>query len=154
MVEVNGPVPKVSLYDTEMNRVKVQKVSKGKSTVIAFFPAAFTSVCTKEMCTFSDAIAKFNSLDANVIGISVDSPFSNKAFKEHNKINFTLLSDFKRKAVKKFGVELKDFNGLKGYISAKRSVFIVNKEGLITYKWVTEDQAKEPNYEEIKTALA
>ena len=153
-VEVNDPIPKVSLYDTDMNRVKVQKGSKGKSTVIAFYPGAFTPVCTKEMCTFSSEIDKLNSLNANVIGISVDSPFSNKAFKETNKINFALLSDYRRKAVKKFGIELKDFKGMEGYTVAKRSVFIANKDGIITYRWVSEDPAVEPDYEEIKAALA
>jgi len=157
MVEIGEPVPKVALVDTEMQKVKLDRPSKEnreKKTLIAFFPGAFTGVCTKEMCTFRDSMSKMNSLNANILAISVDGPFSNKAFKEKNNLNFTILSDYKKKAVKKFDIPLKDFAGLKGYTAAKRAIFIADKQGIIRYKWVTDDPTVEPNYQEIEAALA
>jgi peroxiredoxin len=115
--------------------------------VLAFFPGAFTGVCTKEMCTFRDTMSKFNALDSNVVGISVDSPFSNKSFKEQNKLNFPILSDYDRKAVRAFGVELPNFAGLRGYTAAQRAVFVLDKEGIIKAKWVAENPGIEPNYD-------
>ncbi|MEM3972106.1 MAG: peroxiredoxin [Saccharolobus sp.] len=153
MVEIGEKAPEVELVDTELKKVKVPSDFKGKVVVLAFYPAAFTSVCTKEMCTFRDSMAKFNEFNAVVLGVSVDPPFSNKAFKEHNKLNFTILSDFNREAVKMYGVA-GELPILKGYILAKRSVFVIDRNGIIRYKWVSEDPAKEPNYEEIKQIVA
>ncbi|MEM3939733.1 MAG: peroxiredoxin [Saccharolobus sp.] len=153
MVEIGEKAPEVELVDTELKKVKVPSDFKGKVVVLAFYPAAFTSVCTKEMCTFRDSMAKFNEFNAVVLGVSVDPPFSNKAFKEHNKLNFTILSDFNREAVKMYGVA-GELPILKGYILAKRSVFVIDRNGIIRYKWVSEDPGKEPNYEEIKQIVA
>ncbi len=153
MVEVGEDVPKVSLFDTELKKVGLAKAVKGKTTVLAFFPGAFTGVCTKELCTFRDSMSQLGSLNANVLAISVDSPFANKAFKDANSLNFTLLSDSRRKAVKKFDIQLKDFAGMKGYVAAKRSVFII-KDGKVAYKWVSDDPTVEPNYEEVKSTLS
>lgn len=146
MVDVGQKAPYVELVDTERKSIKISDF-KGKRTVLAFFPGAFTGVCTKEMCTFRDSIAKFNSLDANIVGISVDSPFSNKGFKEQNKLNFSILSDYDRKAVGAFGVELSNFAGLKGYTAAQRAVFVLDKDGTIRAKWVAENPGIEPNYD-------
>ena len=154
MVEVGEEVPRVSLFDTELKKVSLARTVKNKVTVMAFFPGAFTGVCTKELCAFRDNMTNFNSLNASVLAISVDSPFANKAFKDVNNLNFQLLSDPKRKAIKKFDIPLKDFAGMKGYVAAKRAVFIVGKDGKVAYKWVTDDPTVEPNYEEIKAALA
>ncbi len=146
MVEVGEKIPDLELVDTDLKKVKISDF-KGKVVVLAFYPAAFTSVCTKEMCTFRDSLAKFNDINAIVLGISVDPPFSNKAFKEYNKINFPILSDYNRDAVKKLGIDW-EFPNLKGYVLAKRSVFIVDKDGKVVYKWVSEDPGKEPPYGE------
>ncbi|MEM0016690.1 MAG: peroxiredoxin [Saccharolobus sp.] len=153
MVEIGEKAPEVELVDTELKKVKVPSDFKGKVVVLAFYPAAFTSVCTKEMCTFRDSMAKFNEFNAVVLGVSVDPPFSNKAFKEHNKLNFTILSDFNREAVKMYGVA-GELPILKGYVLAKRSVFVIDRNGIIRYKWVSEDPGKEPNYEEIRQIIA
>ena len=155
MVEVGDKVPNMSLIDTDLKPVNIAQATQGKAkAVIAFFPGAFTGVCTKEMCTFRDDMSKLGSLNANIIAISVDSPFANKGFKEHNELNFTLLSDYKRDVVKAFGIELVNFAGMNGYTAAKRAVFIVDNNGTVKYKWVSDDPRVEPNYEEIKTALA
>lgn len=124
-----------------------------KKVVLAFYPGAFTSVCTKEMCTFRDSLARLNALDANVVGISVNDPWSNKSFAEKNGLSFPLLSDYNRKVLKIYGVEAMDFGGLKGYSAAKRSVFILDGKGVVRYKWMSEDPGKEPNYVEIEKIL-
>jgi peroxiredoxin len=121
--------------------------------VLAFYPGAFTSVCTKEMCTFRDSLAKLNTLKAQVVGISVNDPFSNKGFSDANGLNFPLLSDYKREVVKSYGVKLKDFAGLEGYTAAKRSVFILDREGIIRYAWVSDSPGIEPDYDEIEQIL-
>lgn len=151
MPEIGEKAPDVELVDTDLKKVKISDF-KGKAVVLAFYPGAFTSVCTKEMCTFRDSMAKFNEVDAVVLGISVDPPFSNKAFKEANKLNFTILSDYKREAVKAFGIDM-EFPLLPGYILAKRAVFILDKEGKIVYKWVGKELGNEPNYKEIEEVV-
>jgi peroxiredoxin len=105
------------------------------------------------MCALRDSLARFNDLNTNVVGISVNDPFSNKAFSDQNQLNFPLLSDYMRKAVTDYDVALEDFAGMYGYTAAKRSVFILDKEGTILYKWVSEDPGKEPNYDEIEISL-
>ncbi|QKR00175.1 peroxiredoxin [Metallosphaera tengchongensis] len=152
MPEIGEKAPDVELVDTELKKVKISDF-KGKIVILAFYPAAFTSVCTKEMCNFRDSLAKFNKFNAQVLGISVDPPFSNKAFKEANKLNFPVLSDYRRDAVKTYGVDM-EFPPLPGYVIAKRAVFVIDKEGRIAYKWVSEDLGKEPSYEEIEKVVS
>jgi len=123
----------------------------GKKTVLAFIPGAFTGVCTKEMCTFRDSI---QMLPGNVVGVSVNDPFTNKAFADMNKLQFPLLSDYNREVIKKYGIFHDDFAGLKGYTAAKRSVFVIDESGVVRYKWVSDDPGKEPNYKEVEDALA
>ena len=121
---------------------------------MAFFPGAFTSVCTKEMCTFRDSMQVLNSLNAQIVGISVNDPFTNKAFAEANKLQFPILSDYTRDTIRKFNVFHEDFAGLKGYVAAKRSVFVLDSNGTVRYRWVSEDPGKQPDYEEVKKVLA
>ncbi|HEU24364.1 MAG: peroxiredoxin [Mesoaciditoga sp.] len=141
------------LYDTDL-KVRSLKEFAGKNVVLAFYPGAFTSVCQKEMCTLRDSLSKFNKFNAQVIGISVDGPFANKAFAQQNMINFPILCDFERKVSKIYGGLHENFVGVKGYSVAKRSVFVVDKNGKIAYAWVSEDPGKEPNYVEIENTLS
>lgn len=151
-VEVGQRIPDVTLISHERKPVKLTELL-GNPTVLAFFPGAFTSVCTKEMCTFRDGMARFTQMNAQVVAISVDSPFAQKAFAEQYGLNFTLLSDFNRDAVRKFGVEDPNFvNGLLPGV-AKRSVFVVDKNGNVTYKWVSDNPGTEPNYDEVAEAV-
>jgi peroxiredoxin len=122
----------------------------GKKVVLAFFPGAFTGVCDKEMCTFRDSL---QTLPAQVVAISVNDPFSNKGFAETHQLQFPILSDYTRETIKKYNIVANDFAGLKGYTAAKRSVFILDQNGVVRYRWVSEDAGKEPNYEEIKSTL-
>ncbi len=150
--EVNSKAPDFNLLNTKRESVTLDSL-KGKKAVLAFFPAAFTGVCEKELCKFRDSMAEMNGLNATVVGISVDSPFANGAFAEKNKLEYPILSDYNRVAVNAFGIGHDDFVGMTGYTAAKRSIFVLDAEGTITYKWVSDDPGKEPLYDEIKAAL-
>ena len=151
--EVNEKAPDFSLLNTKREAV-TRDCLQGKKVVLAFFPAAFTGVCATELCTFRDSMAELNGLNATVVGISVDSPFANAAFAEKNNVEYPILSDYNRAAVNAYGVAHDDFVGMSGYTAAKRSIFVLDANGTITYKWVSDDPGKEPLYDEIKAALA
>ncbi len=151
-VKIGIKAPDFSLYDTERKQRSLSEF-KGKNVVLAFYPGAFTGVCTKEMCTLRDSMTRFNNLNAQVIGISVDSPFANKAFASQNNLEFPLLSDYSREVSKLYGGVLKDFAGLKGYGVAKRAVYIIDKEGVVKYEWITDNPGIEPDYDVIAKKL-
>lgn len=150
-VEVGQSAPDVIVVNQDRKAVSLGEF-RGKPTVLVFFPGAFTSVCTKELCSFRDSLARFNSVNAQVIGISVDSPYAQKAFADSNKLNFNLLSDFNRRAVKAFGIEDPNFGGGNLPGVAKRSVFVLDRDGVVRYKWVSDNPAIEPNYDEVADA--
>lgn len=152
-IVVGQKAPDFTLPDTERKQRKLSEFL-GKKVVLAFFPGAFTSVCTREMCTFRDSLARLSELKGQVVGVSVNDPFSNKGFAERNMLTFPILSDYNREVVKLYGIELKDFAGLTGYSVAQRSVFILDKDGIVRYRWVSDDPGKEPNYKEVEEALA
>ena len=99
-------------------------------------------------------MAEFNKINAQVVGISVNDPFTNKAFAQNNSLSFPILSDYNREVVKLYNVYHENFGNLKGYTAAKRSVFILDHNGVVVYKWISEDPTKEPNYDELKKAAA
>ena len=152
-VEVGQKPPDFQLFDQD-RKLRTLKDFQGRKVVLAFFPGAFTSGCTKEMCTFRDSMQALNGLKAEVIGICVNDPFTNKAFAEANKLQFPILSDYGREVVREFNVFHDGFAGLKGYIAAKRSVFVLDDEGMVRYRWVSEDPGKQPDHGEINNALA
>ncbi len=121
--------------------------------VLAFFPGAFTSVCTTEMCAFQDRLSTFDDLDAAVYGVSVDSPFSLNEFREQNDLEFALVSDFEKEIIDDYDLSM-DFADLGVYGVAKRSVFVVDGDGEITYSWVSDDPGVEPDYDEVEEAVA
>jgi len=151
-IELGQKPPDFQLPDQDRKQRTLGDFS-GKKVVLAFFPGAFTSVCTKEMCTFRDSMSALNSLNAQVVGISVNDPFTNKAFAEANKLQFPILSDYARETVRKFEVFHEDFAGLKGYTVAKRSIFVLDDKGAVRYRWVSEDPGKQPDYDVIKKTL-
>jgi peroxiredoxin len=152
-VKVGEKAPEFALFDTEKKPRSLRDLN-GKSLVLAFFPGAFTGVCTKEMCTFRDSLSKFSGSNAQVVGISVDAPFANKAFAEKNNLQFPILSDYSRETSKKYGGTHENFAGLTGYSAAKRAAFVVDRDGVVQYAWVSEDPGVEPNYDEIAKAVA
>lgn len=151
-VKVGDKAPDFTLPDVDM-KPRSLKEFLGQKVVLAFFVGAFTSTCTKEMCEFRDSMARLIDLHAQVVGVSVNDPFSNKGFTEKNRLPFPILSDYKREVIKQWGLELADFAGLKGYMVAKRSIFILDEAGTVRYAWVSDNPAVEPNYEEIQKAL-
>ncbi len=148
MVKEGDKAPDFELLDTDLKKRKLSEFN-GNAVVLSFFPGAFTSVCTKEMCTFRDSMANFNKVDAKVLGISVDSPFSLKEFKVKNNLNFDLLSDSNREVSKMYGALYDDFLNL-NLKASKRSVFVLDKNGKIVYEWISEDAGKEPDYKKIE----
>jgi peroxiredoxin len=151
-VKVGDKAPDFTLADVEMKPRSLHEFL-GKKVVLAFFVGAFTSTCTKEVCTFRDSMSRLVDVNAQIIGISVNDPFSNKGFSEKNRLPFPILSDYNREVIKQWGLELANFAGLKGYTVAKRSIFILDQAGIVRYIWVSEDPSVEPNYDEIQKAL-
>jgi glutaredoxin-dependent peroxiredoxin len=152
-VRVGDKAPDFTLTDGDRKPRSLNEFL-GKKTVLAFFPGAFTGVCTKEMCALRDSMTRFNEFNAQVVGISVDSPFANKAFATQNNLQFPLLSDHTRSVVKAYGIVLDDFAGLTGYAAAKRSVFVLDNAGVVRFMWVTDNPGVEPNYDEVAKAVA
>lgn len=152
-LKVGDKAPDFSLMDAD-RKERTLKEFLGKKTVIAFFPGAFTGVCTKEMCAFRDSLAQLNAVQAQVVAISVDSPFANKAFADQNKLSFPILSDHSRSVAKQYVGVYEDFAGVKGYTAAKRSVFLLDAQGVVKYCWVTEAPGTEPPYDEVQKAAA
>jgi len=151
-IKVGDKAPDFTLPDVDKKQRNLNEFL-GKKIVLAFFVGAFTSTCTKEMCEFRDSMARLIDLNAQVIGISVTDPFSNKAFTEKNRLPFPILSDYKREVTKIYGLELPNFAGLNGYTVAKRSIFIIDQKGTVQYVWVSDNPTVEPNYQEIQKIL-
>ena len=123
------------------------------STVLLFFPLAFTSVCQDELCSIRDSLADYEGLNAQVYGISVDSPFSQEAFAQANGgFKFPLLSDFNKDVSGAYDVLFEDLLGFKGV--SKRSAFVIDKEGTVVYSESSDDPKQLPDFEAIKAALA
>jgi peroxiredoxin len=149
--EIGSKAPDFTLTDHDRQPVTLS-AQRGKPVVLVFFPAAFSSVCQKELCTFRDNMSKLGGASAQVYGISVDTFFSLKAFHDAQKLTFPLLSDFNKQAIRDFGVFNEDMIGLKGI--AKRAVFVLDKEGVVRYREVLEDARNEPDYDKVLGAVA
>ena len=149
---IGDKAPDFELPDPDM---KPRKLSEfyGKKTILAFFPAAESPVCTAEMCALRDSLDSLRDLGANVVGISVDGPFANKFFVQNRHLNFPVLSDYRRDTIRKYGIVMKKLGPLEGYDAAKRSVFILDENGKVIYRWVSDNPLVEPNYSEIKDSL-
>lgn len=153
MIAIGTKAPDFNLFNQKRTPVSLES-QRGKKVVIAFFPAAFTSVCEKELCTFRDSLSALSDIGATVLAISVDAPFANAAFASKNSLNFDVLSDYAREATRAYGVAIDNFAGMPGYTASNRAVFVVNDKGTITYSWVGPNPGVEPDYEEVKRAVA
>ena len=149
--DVGTKAPDFTLTNQDREPVTLS-AQRGHPVVLAFFPAAFSSVCTKELCTFRDRLASLNQANAQVFGISVDTFFTLKAFQADQKLTFPLLSDFNKQAIRDYGVFNEDMIGLKGI--AKRAVFVLDRDGVVRYREVLDDARNEPDYEKVFKALA
>ncbi|MHA2020374.1 MAG: redoxin domain-containing protein [Candidatus Thorarchaeota archaeon] len=151
MVDVGSNAPDFTLWEAPGKSVTLSDELEKGSVVLVFYPADFTSVCEEELCRFRDALADYNDLGANVIGISVDGIFSHAAFKEKNGIQFPLLSDWEKTVIRAYGVVHPDLAGMREV--AKRAVFVVGVDGNISYKWVGESLGELPPFDEVKAAV-
>lgn len=151
-LQIGQPAPAFTLFNTEKKQISLSDY-KGKNVVILFFPLAFTGVCTAELCNIRDNYNVYTSLNAVVLGISVDSLFSLEKFKEEQHYNFDLLSDFNKTTCTAYEAIYADFVlGMKAV--SKRAAFIVDASGIIKYAEVLEDAGQQPNFDEIKACLA
>ncbi len=151
-LNIGDNAPNFELPDTDL-KMRTLDEFKGKKIVLTFFVAASSPVCQNELCTLRDSWDELSKLNAQIIAISNDGPFANKAFAEKHKFNFPVLGDYNSKTIRDYDVLMKDLLHIKDYNAAKRSVFVIMEDGKIGYKWVSEDPLKEPNYQEIKEFL-
>ncbi|KAA2240481.1 redoxin domain-containing protein [Chitinophaga agrisoli] len=149
---VGTKAPEFALFNTEKQKVSLGDY-QGKNLVILFFPMAFTSTCTAELCSIRDSISVYNDLNTDVVGISVDSPFTLGKFKAEQQLNFPLLSDFNKEASQAYGAFYDTFVlELKGV--SKRAAFVADKDGNLRYAEVLEKASDLPDFEAIKQTLA
>jgi peroxiredoxin len=153
MVEVGDEAPRFTapLANGDVEEFNFLEDAGEAPTVLAFFPGAFTSVCTEELCTFQSELAAFEDVGATVYGVSVDSPFALDEFRDQEGLSFGLVSDSNKEIIDAYDVEM-DFAGLGYYGVAKRAVFVVDADGVVTYKWVSDDPGVEPDYEAVQSA--
>ena len=145
-------MPAFSLFDSDKNKVTLSDF-EGKNILLLFFPQAFTSTCTKELCAVRDDIGRYSNTNAQVIGISVDSVFTLKKYKEEQQYNFPLLSDFNKDISARYGSLYDEWIlDMKGV--SKRSAFIIDKHGILQYAEVLESAGDVPNFEAINEKLA
>jgi peroxiredoxin len=150
-IQKGQPAPDFSLFNSEKTKVNLSDF-KGKNLVILFFPQAFTGVCTTELCSVRDNLNVYTGLNAEVVGISVDSIFTLAKFKEEQQYNFPLLSDFNKTVSQAYGAFYEDFVfDMKGV--SRRAAFVVDKEGTVQYAEVLESAGDLPNFDAVKQTL-
>ena len=150
-IKIGQPAPDFTLYDSTKNKITLSDM-KGQNVLLLFFPLAFTSTCTAELCSIRDNISFYNNVNAKVFGISVDSLHTLAKFKSEQSLNFSLLSDFNKEASSLYGslYEIFSYN-MKGV--SKRSAFVIDKDGIIRYAEVLEDASEQPNFKNITLLL-
>ncbi|HLR32336.1 MAG TPA: redoxin domain-containing protein [Fodinibius sp.] len=150
--ELNSPAADFALQNTKGEEISLDELKSGKKIVLVFFPLAFSPASTEGLRVIRDNMKLYNALDAKVIGISVDSFFTLRAFKKSENINFTLLSDFNREVSRDYGVLSDDFSGMKDV--ARRAVFVIDREGIIRYKEVIKDLGITYDFRSLQQALS
>lgn len=150
-IKQGDKAPDFSLYSSDKEKVSLSDL-RGKNVVLLFFPLAFTGVCTEELCTIRDDKSRYDDLDAEVFGISIDSVMVLDKFKSEQGYNFKLLSDFNKEACRSYGSFYDEFVlGMKGV--AKRSAFVVDKEGIVRYAEVLDNAGEQPDFDALKKTL-
>lgn len=150
-IQVGHPAPDFTLTSHDKQPVTLSE-QRGKNVILLFFPAAFTSVCTDELCNVRDNQADYNDLNAQVYGISVDMPFTLAEFGKQQGLTFPLLSDFNKEVSTAYGSLYDTFAfGMKGV--SKRSAFVIDKDGIVRYAEVLENAGEQPSFENIRATL-
>jgi glutaredoxin-dependent peroxiredoxin len=151
-IEIGMQAPGFTLFDSDKNHVSLSNFA-GQNVLLLFYPLAFTSVCTKELCAVRDNIGQYDQLNAVVLGISVDSLYTLAKYKQEQGYNFPLLSDFNKEVSLLYGSLYENFAfGMKGV--SKRSAFVIDKDGIVRYAEVLENAGEIPNFDAIQTSLA
>lgn len=151
-LNIGDQAPDIELIESMESTWKLSEHLGGKNILLLFFPFAYSSVCSEELCTMRDGFHEFQGLDADIVAASVDHPFVLAKFKEDLGLQFPLLSDFNKKACQAFTACHSELGPLHGV--AKRSAFVIDNSGKIRYVWISEDPGGLPDVEEIKGALA
>ncbi len=150
-IQINSAAPDFKLFNTQKKEVSLADY-KGKNVVILFYPFAFSGTCTAELCNIRDNYAIYNNLNAEILGISIDSVFVQNKYKEEQKLNFELLSDFNKETSANYNSLYDNFIfGTKGV--SKRSVFVIDKKGIIRHMEILENASEQPSYEAIQNCL-
>ncbi|MEJ7769680.1 MAG: redoxin domain-containing protein [Chitinophagaceae bacterium] len=151
-LQIGQPAPDFSLFDSNKKKISLLD-HKGKNVLLLFFPMAFSSVCTKELCDVRDGITEYNNANAIVYGISVDSVYTLAKFKQDQHLNFSLLSDFNKEVSTSYGALYETFGfDMKGV--SKRAAFIIDKDGMVQYEEVLENASEVPDFAAIKAVLS
>ena len=151
-LQTGSPAPDFTLYSSEKEKITLAD-QQGHNVLLLFFPLAFTSVCTAELCSVRDNLYWYNNVNAKVFGISVDALQSLAKFKEEQQYNFTLLSDFNKEVSTAYGSLYETFGyNMKGV--SKRSAFVIDKQGIIRYAEVLENAGEVPDFKKIREVLA
>ncbi|HKY21003.1 MAG TPA: peroxiredoxin [Vicinamibacterales bacterium] len=151
-VAVGSKAPDFTLVNQDRESVTLSEELKKGNVVLAFFPGAFSGTCTKEMCSFRDTMSHFKGANANVLGVSTDTFFALKAWRDQQHFDFQLLSDYNKDVIKAYDVVNPDMIGLKNI--AKRAVFVIDKGGVVRYCEVLDDARNEPDYGKLNEALS
>ena len=151
-IDVGAKAPDFTLMNQDRQPVTLSAALQNGPAVLAFVPAAFSSVCQNELCTFRDSIAALAGARAQVFAISTDTFFTLKAWNDQQHFGFPLLSDYNKDVIRRYDVVNPDMIGLKDI--AKRAVFVVDRQGIVRHKEVLEDARNEPDYGKVKAALA
>ena len=151
-VDVGKKAPDFTLVNEDREPVTLSEELKKGNVVLAFFPGAFSGTCTKELCTVRDSMSGLKTTKSAVLGISTDTFFALKAWADQQRFGFPLLSDYNKEVIHAYGVVNPDMIGLKNI--AKRSVFVIDKSGVVRYREVLDDARNEPDYAKLNEALA
>jgi peroxiredoxin len=151
-ISVGQQAPDFTLYDSDKNKVTLSQF-RGQNVLLLFFPLAFTSVCTAELCSVRDNIKMYENVNAQPLGISTDSLFTLARFREEQSLNFPLLSDYNKEVSEAYGSLYEtwgfDYKGV-----TKRSAFLLDKEGIVRYAEVLENASDQPDFSAIKASMA
>ena len=151
-IQIGQPAPDFTLYSSDKTKIALSDY-RGKNVVLLFFPFAFSSVCTAELCSVRDNMNSFSTLEAQIAGISVDSLYALARFKAEQNLDFPLLSDFNKQVSKAYDVLYENFSyGMQGV--SKRSAFVIDKEGIVQYAEVLENPGEQPNLTAIQQTLS
>lgn len=151
-LSVGAKAPNFTLKDTELKNRSLSEFA-GKPVVLAFVPAAFSGVCSDEICTFESSLSTLNSLNTSVLVINVDNPFANKAWAKANNVSLPILSDPTLVASKAYDTTFDNFVGIDGFTVSNRSVFVLNKDHEVVYAWTGENPGVAPNFDEVMATV-